>query len=201
MSALTLCAGVGLSACGDDEPSHSLVGYRPSGVQQVAAVAMTDASAGGAPFEFRADEGKLLIAYFGYTSCPDVCPTTLAMLKTALARLGDDADRVQLAMATIDPARDTAEVLTGYVQSFVPDAHAVRTDDAAVLREVTDAFGVSYMVTAGVDGSVEVAHSGAMYVVDDQGDLLLTWPFGVTADDVEGDLGVILGEIDARAEA
>jgi protein SCO1/2 len=196
-----IVASLALAACGDGESAHELVGYRPSGVQQVDTAAMLDGAAADAPFEFRADPGKVLVTYFGYTSCPDVCPTSLAMFKTAMNQLGEDASRVQLAMATIDPARDTSEILTGYVQSFVSDAHALRTDDDQVLREATDAFGVTFMVTANADGDIEVAHSGAMYVVDENGRLLLTWPFGITADDVAGDLELILGEIDAGAQA
>jgi cytochrome oxidase Cu insertion factor (SCO1/SenC/PrrC family) len=93
--------------------AHQLVGYRPSGAQVVDTVALEDASNGGAPFEFRAQPGELLVAYFGYTFCPDVCPTSLSMFKNALEQLGDDASAVELAMATIDPARDTAEVISG----------------------------------------------------------------------------------------
>lgn len=187
-----------LAACGDDEPAHQLVGFRPSAAQPVDVVALDDAANGGAPFEFRAEPGGLLVAYFGYTSCPDVCPTSLALLKSALTDLGDDADRIDLAMATVDPDRDTGEILTGYVQSFVDDAHALRTEDPDALRRVADAFGASYSVTTGDDGDVEVSHTGSMFLVDDQGDLVLTWPFGVQGDDVAADLEVILDEIDAR---
>jgi protein SCO1/2 len=189
----------GLAACGDDEPAHQLVGYRPSGVQQVDTAAMDDASNGDQPFEFRAQDGELLVVYFGYTFCPDVCPTSLSIFKNALSQIGDDAEKIDLAMATIDPARDTSEVISGYVQSFVPDAHGLRTDDDSVLREVTDVFGVTFMVTAAEDGGVEVAHSGAMYVVDDQGQMVLTWPFGVTADDVAGDLELLIDEMGRSA--
>lgn len=191
---------VGVTACGDDEPAHELVGYRPSGLQQVDTVAMDDASNGNQPFEFRANEGELLVVYFGYTFCPDVCPTSLSIFKNALSQLGDDAAKIDLAMATIDPARDTSEVISGYVQSFVPDAHGLRTDDDTVLREVTSTFGVTFMVTSNAEGEVEVAHSGAMYVVDDQGELVITWPFGITAEDVAADLEVLLDEAQ-RADA
>lgn len=194
-------ASLALAACGDGATPHELVGYRPSGVQQVDTAAMLDGASDDTPFEFRAEPGKVLVTYFGYTSCPDVCPTSLAMFKNAMTQLGEDASRVELAMATIDPARDTSEILTGYVQSFVSDAHALRTDDDQVLREATDAFGVTFMVTANAEGTVEVSHSGAMYVVDETGKLLLTWPFGITADDVAADLELILDEIDAGADA
>ncbi len=191
-----LAAGVllGLAACGGDDAAREYVGYRQSPGQQVGAASLPDASAEGADFAFAAEPGHLLIAYFGYTSCPDVCPTTLSGLRQALRDLGDDAARVDLAMVTIDPARDTDEILVGYVQSFVDGAHALRTTDDSALRAVTEAFGASYSVTTAADGAVEVAHSGAMYVVDPSGTVTLTWPFGVTSDDIRGDLAQLLAE-------
>lgn len=198
LAVAALLATGSLAGCGgDDGGDRTLVGYEPSGEQRVDTVSLPDASAGDAPFTFRADDGELLISYFGYTSCPDVCPTTLAALRNALRDLGDDADRVDVAMATIDPARDTGEVLTGYVQSFIPDAHALRTDDAAELRSASDVFGVSFGVETNESGEVEVSHSGSMYVVDDRGLVVLTWPFGVTSSDIERDLDILLDRADA----
>lgn len=130
--------------------------------------------------------------YFGYTSCPDVCPTTLADTRTALERLGDGPGRVNLAMATIDPDRDTDDVLSSYVRSFIPDAHALRTTDEAALRAAADVFGVSYSVTENADGETDVSHTGSLYAVDDQGNLLVSWPFGVTIDDLARDLEILL---------
>jgi protein SCO1/2 len=191
-----VAAGVllGLAGCGGDDATREYVGYRQSPGQQVGAASLPDASVEGAEFAFAAEPGHLLIAYFGYTSCPDVCPTTLSGLRQALRDLGDDAARVDLAMVTIDPARDTDDILVGYVQSFVDGAHALRTTDDSALRAVTEAFGASYSVTTAADGAVEVAHSGAMYVVDPSGTVTLTWPFGVTSDDIRGDLALLLEE-------
>ena len=132
-----------LAACGGDD--RQLVGLTRDPAPQVDAVDLPDVSNGGEPFQFRAPEGGLLVVYFGYTNCPDVCPTTMADLRTALGDIGDDADRVDVAMVTVDPARDTP-VLTDYVQSFVPDAHAIATDDQAALQSVAAPFGVSYEV-------------------------------------------------------
>ena len=129
--------------------------------------------------------------YFGYTNCPDVCPTTMADLRTALRQLGDDADRVDVAMVTIDPDRDTA-VLADYVGSFVEGGHALATDVADDLRAVADPFGVTYLVETNAAGEIEVAHSPQLYVVDDAGQLALTWQFGVAADDLAGDLEQLL---------
>ena len=191
-----VAAGVllGLAGCGGDDATREYIGYRQSPGQQVGAASLPDASAEGADFAFAAEPGHLLIAYFGYTSCPDVCPTTLSGLRQALRDLGDGAARVDLAMVTIDPARDTDDILVGYVQSFVDGAHALRTTDDSALRAVTEAFGASYSVTTAADGAVEVAHSGAMYVVDPSGTVTLTWPFGVTSDDIRGDLAQLLEE-------
>ena len=183
-------------ACGDDAPAaRELVGYRNVPGQAVGSISLPDVSNGGREMALRAAPGELLVTYFGFTSCPDVCPTTLADLRRALRDLGDDASKVDLAMVTVDPERDTAEVLTGYVQSFVPGAHALRTDDPAELRAAADAFGATYSVTAADDGRVDVTHSPAMYVVDPSGTVTLTWPFGVDADDLRLDLEALLAEV------
>jgi protein SCO1/2 len=155
-------------------------------------LALPDESAAGAPFPLRAPEGGLLLLYFGYTSCPDVCPTTLADIRTALQDLGGDADRVDLAMATVDPRRDTPEVLSGYVRSFVPGAHALRTEDDLVLSEAAALLGAAYEVTGGDDGGVDVVHTAHVYVLDDTGELLITWPFGTEPEDMTSDLRILL---------
>jgi protein SCO1/2 len=180
--AFTSCGGGG---------GRELVGYTIEPARQVDAVALPDVSRGGEPFALRAEPGGLLVVYFGYTNCPDVCPTTMADLRAALRQLGDDAGAVDVAMVTIDPDRDTA-VLADYVGSFVEGAHALATDDAADLRAVADPFGVSYLVETNASGEIEVAHSPQLYVVDDGGQLALTWQFGVAADDLAGDLGQLL---------
>src|SRR3990172_7649696 len=92
-----------LTACGSDTP------YVPAGLvrtpaPEVGDLSLPDSTAGGADFAFRAQPGGLLLLYFGYTSCPDICPTTLADLRTALRQVGEEfAARVDVAMATVDP--------------------------------------------------------------------------------------------------
>jgi protein SCO1/2 len=181
---------LGLTSCGGGE--RELVGYTLETAPQVDTVALPDVSRGGEPFELRARTGGLLVVYFGYTNCPDVCPTTMSDVRTALRQLGDDADRVDVAMITIDPDRDTA-VLADYVGSFIEGGHALATDVDADLRAVAEPFGVSYLVEASPAGEVEVAHSPQLYVVDDTGRLVLTWQFGVPADDIAGDIEQLLG--------
>lgn len=188
VAAVVFVAAVVLAACGGD---RDLVGYTLDPPPQVDVVALPDVSEGGEPFELRAPPADLLVVYFGYTNCPDVCPTTMADLRAALRELGDDADRVGVAMVTIDPDRDTA-VLADYVGSFIEGGHALATDVADDLRAVADRFGVSYLVTRNPAGEIEVTHSPQLYVVDDAGRLALTWQFGVTPDDIAGDLEQLL---------
>jgi protein SCO1/2 len=146
----------------------------------------------GNDIAFQADPGGLKIVFFGYTNCPDVCPTTLADLTVAMRKLpAADSARVDTVMVTVDPDRDL-DVLAGYVQSFLPHGQAGGTADPARLQAIADAFGVTYAVTTDDAGEVDVVHTGFVYVVDDQGRLVLTWPFGTTSDDMANDLEVLL---------
>ena len=186
---VTMLAAIVLSACGGG--STTLVGIERDPVAEVGNVSLPVAGS-GEDLAFVAPEDGVMVVYFGFTFCPDICPTTLADLSDALDDLGEDAERVEVVMATIDPDRDTDEVVTGYVQSFIPDAIAVRTDDQGVLREATNAFGADYIITEGDDGEPEVGHTTSLYAVDDEGNLVLYWPFGTTSEDIGSDLGVLL---------
>lgn len=189
-AAVLIVLALVVASCGGEEAQ--LAGSVRTPLPEVGGLTLPDAGRGGEPFAMRAADGGLLVMYFGYTSCPDVCPTTLADLRKAFRELGDDAAHIDLAMATVDPERDTDEVITGYVQSFIPGAHGLRTEDDALLSSVAGAFGAVYSVTEADDGDVEVVHSGQVYVIDDQGRLRVTWPFGMTAADMAGDLELLL---------
>lgn len=145
----------------------------------------------GAPFSFAADPGHLQLLYFGYLSCPDVCPTTLADLKVATEELGDAADRVDVAMVTIDPTRDEPANLRSYLDHFLPHATGLRLVEDTELRAVADAFGATYGIEL-VNGEPQVSHSAFVYVLDDAGRLLQQWPFGTPAEDMTADLHLLL---------
>jgi protein SCO1/2 len=120
--------------------------------------------------------GRAVMLYFGYTHCPDICPTTLANLASVLERLGTEADRVRILFVTVDPDRDSLPLLAEYVKNFAPQIDGLRgTPDqlAALARR----YRVVYSVTPAADGKpAEVSHSGAIYVFDRAGKARLLLP-------------------------
>lgn len=188
-----LVTGLVLAACGG-EPPRELSGFVREPVPEVDQVALPDLSRGGEEFAMRAEPGELLVVFFGFTNCPDICPMTLHDVRTALNRMDDaDAARVELAMVSVDPERDMP-VLVEYVQSFVADARALATTDEAVLRAAADPFGVTWLIETDDEGRTEVAHTSQSFVVDDTGSLVLTWQHGTSIDDYQADLEQLLAE-------
>jgi protein SCO1/2 len=197
---------LGAVACGSSSPtavkaaSTTLKGGQQTPQPQVGQYALPDASAGGAPLAMKAPPGGLLLVYFGYTNCPDICPGTLAGLRLALHKIGSEADKVQVAMVTVDPTRDTAAVLTEYLgHFFTKNVHALRTDDPNLLKAVAGAFGVQYEVAANAKGEEEVGHSALSFAVDDRGRIVDTWPYGFSEKDIASDLRLLLAREQARA--
>lgn len=186
----TLCVFV-LASCGSSGVSE-LRGYRPPTPKNSAGVFVTDAT-NGQPMELRADDGELLIVYFGYTHCPDVCPTTLVAVKNAKKRLGVNAENIDLAMITVDPNRDTADVLPRYLSSFTNKFHALVPSSEAELRSAEQAFDATSSVKV-VDGKVEVVHGGTCFVVDSSGNVVDEFPFGMDAESMAHDLKILLNE-------
>lgn len=182
-----------LTACGGD--SGTLVGLVRDEPLQVGSVSMTEERVGLEPrqFTFVAAPGELLVVFFGYTYCPDICPTSLADLRAALRRIGTDASLVDVAFVTIDPERDTIDRLDAFLASYVDRYHALRTLDEAELTRVKDAFLASSSVTIDENGQVEVSHTATAYVVDDTGRVVDEMPFGIGADGMENDLRILLG--------
>ena len=183
MAGLLLFAGL-LTGCSDSgEPWHAT---NMKGSMPDLSFAMTRASDGkevtAADFK-----GKVTLLYFGYTFCPDVCPTTLANVGAILRKLGDDADQVRVLFVTVDPNRDTLPVLKSYVKLFAPQIVGLRGNPdqlAALARR----YRVSYSVTPESNGKpYEVTHSSAVYVFDKTGALrLLISSLSTSKPDVDG---------------
>ncbi|HTI16269.1 MAG TPA: SCO family protein [Trinickia sp.] len=118
-------------------------------------------------------KGKAVILLVGYTHCPDVCPTTMAELSQAMQQLGPDAARVQVLFVTVDPARDTPEVLSQYVAAFNPSFIGLRPTDAQLAKVAKD-FRVYYAKVEGkTPDSYTMDHTAASYVFDPSGKLRL----------------------------
>jgi len=187
--ALLAVVVLALAACGESAP-RELTGYPRAPAPVVGELELPDLSNGGRPFALRAQPDELLVVYFGYTNCPDFCPTTLSDVRLARRQL-DDPSQVDVAMITIDPDRDLP-VLADYVGGFFPDGHALGTDDPALLAQVAAPFGMSYEVTTNADGEIEVGHRTDLYAIDDEGRLVLTWPFPTGKDDLAADFEQLL---------
>ena len=136
--------------------------------------------------------GKLVVLFFGYTQCPDFCPTTLAAMRETLGLLGDDAGKVQVLFVTLDPARDTAALLAEYVPAFHPGFVGLRGDEAttaAVARE----FKVFYSKQPGsTPDTYSVDHSTGSYAFDPQGRLRLLIRHGESPANIAADLKLLI---------
>jgi protein SCO1/2 len=134
--------------------------------------------ADGKPRSLADWKGKVTVVFFGYTQCPDVCPTTLAELAQIRKSLGTEGERLQTVFVTIDPERDTPEILKAYTANFGPGVVALRGNaeqTAAAAKE----FKVFYAKAAGkTPGSYSMDHSAASFVFDTTGRVRLYVPYG-----------------------
>lgn len=138
--------------------------------------------------------GKAVVLFFGYTHCPDVCPTTLADMAGVMRKLGKDAERVQVLFVTVDPERDTPAVLSQYVPAFDPRFLGLYGDLAATQRAAKE-FKIFFEKRAGsAPGAYAIDHSAQSYVLDPQGRLRLFVRQDRIADDLADDLRVLLGQ-------
>ncbi len=192
--ALTACGSSSGSAAKKPASTTKLQGLQQTPAPDVSTLALPDVTT-GQDLPFKAQPGQLLLVYFGYTSCPDICPGTLAGIKLALHKIGPDASKVAVAMATVDPERDTGPVLTDYLSHFFKTSHALRTDDPTLLKTVADGFGVQYEVAKNAKGEEEVGHSSLVFAVDENGKIIDAWPFGMSETVIASDLEILLAKV------
>ncbi len=136
----------------------------------------------GQPVHLSDLRGKVAVIFFGYTNCPDVCPTTLADFKRVKADLSDDASRVVFVFISVDGARDTPDRLAAYVGAFDPDFIGLTGDDATI-RTIAKDYGVFFqrVTTAADDPNYLVDHTASSFVVDPEGRLALVMPYQADA--------------------
>ncbi len=138
--------------------------------------------------------GKAVVLFFGYTQCPDVCPTTLSTMRDAMKLLGEDAKRVQVLFVTVDPARDTPALLAQYVPAFDSGFLGLYGDEKTIAALAKD-FKVFYAKQPGsTPGSYSIDHSTGSYAFDPQGKLRLLLRHGETPQNVAADLKLLLSE-------
>jgi protein SCO1/2 len=136
--------------------------------------------------------GKIVLLYFGYTICPDVCPTTLAELAKSRKLLGKDADQIQVIMVTVDPERDTLAALADYLTHFHPSFLGLSGTPDEIAQAATP-YGVFYekQESDSVLGYL-VNHTATVMVIDRQGYLRIVFPFGTPAEDIAADLQYLI---------
>lgn len=120
--------------------------------------------------------GKVAVVFFGYLHCPDVCPTTLADLSQVMGLLGKEADQVQVLFVTLDPERDTRELLQQYVPAFDPRFIGL-SGDARATAQTAQAFGVSYQKQSAKSGDYTIDHSAGTYLIAPDGRRVLLAPY------------------------
>jgi protein SCO1/2 len=149
----------------------------------------------GKPLSLADFKGKVVLLFFGYTHCPDVCPTTMAELAQVMQQLGADAKRVQVLFVTVDPARDTPQVLKQYVPAFNPTfigLYGNADATAAVAKEFHVVYQKQPDGGSGGPGDYTVDHSAGTYIYDPQGRLRLFAGYGVPVKDYVHDLKRLL---------
>lgn len=171
-------------------PPHTWTGMLMDPLAPVNDFSLT--AAGGKPVRISDFRGKLVALYFGYTYCPDVCPTTLAELAAGMRDLGADAQQVQVIFISVDPARDTPERLADYVANFDPSFIGI-TGSPEEIAAVATPLGIYYQAHEGTAATgYLVDHTATVMVLDRQGRLRLLLPFGTTGAQAASDLRALM---------
>lgn len=189
-----LCAAL-LTGCSDKPADATASGFASidiTGADYATGFQLTDHN--GQQRTLADFKGKVVVVFFGYTQCPDVCPTSLSELAEAKRLLGADGDKLQGLFISVDPARDTPEVMKQYMASFDPSFLALYTT-ADGLPELTKRFRVYYKKVDGqTPTSYTMDHSAGSYVYDKQGRMRLYTRYGSGAPALAGDVKKLLAE-------
>ncbi|MCS0616302.1 SCO family protein [Massilia kyonggiensis] len=183
---------VSLAAC-DKLPGKQKVSFQNTdvtGLDYAKGFALTDHT--GKPRTLADFKGKAVVVFFGYTQCPDVCPTTMAEMATVMQKLGPLADQVQVLFITLDPERDTQELLANYVPAFDKRFLGLRGTPEQTAKTAKE-FKVFYSKVPGTDpGSYTIDHTAGSYVFDRDGRLRLFIRHGQGPDPIVHDLRQLL---------
>ncbi|WP_442783415.1 SCO family protein [Collimonas fungivorans] len=196
-----LLTALSLTACGDKpagggqemtlSPANSaFTNTDVTGLGYARDFALTDHT--GKPRTLADYKGKAVVVFFGYTQCPDVCPTTMVEMANVMKELGPQASKVQVLFVTVDPERDTQELLSKYVPAFDPSFVGLYGDQAAT-DKVAKEFRVFYQKVPGkTPGSYTMDHTAGSYVFDPEGHIRLFVRHGQGPDPIAHDLKLLL---------
>ena len=177
-----------ITACGPSKPQFE--GVDITGANYAHEFHLIDA--GGKPRSLADYRGKEVVLFFGYTQCPDVCPTTMADLKTVMQTLGAQADRVQVLFVTLDPERDNPGLLAQYVPAFDPRFIGLYADEATTAQTAKE-FKVFYQrVPGATPNSYTLDHTAGTYVFDTEGRIRLFLRQGQSPNSIAHDLKQLL---------
>jgi protein SCO1/2 len=165
---------------------HGTVMQAPTRAPEMEGLVFAD----GTPVDMGDFRGDVVLIYFGYTHCPDVCPTTLNKAALARDQVGDD-DRVHVMMVSVDPERDDLESLGEYVTSFGDDFLGA-TGDISDIERVATEYGVFFARGDDTDTGYDVDHTASLLGIDTDGRLRIVWPTAVTVDDLAADIDELL---------
>ncbi|WP_354357999.1 SCO family protein [Variovorax boronicumulans] len=180
--------GVGLSACGEKKQSFTAVDI--TGADYAKDFSLKDAD--GKVRTMADFKGKVVVLFFGYAQCPDVCPTTMTEMAQVKQQLGKDADKLQVLFVTVDPARDTPEVMKAYMGAFDPNFVALIPTPDELVATAKD-FKVYYKKVEGkTPTSYSMDHSAASFVYDTQGRLRLYARYGAGVPSMVSDVKALL---------
>jgi protein SCO1/2 len=181
--------GLLLAAC-----AHQFSGVTPNPIGPAPDFALTDEN--GQPFQLSDLRGKWILLAYGYTHCPDVCPLTLSHLRDVKKSVDPNGDDVQVVFVTIDPERDTPDIMHKYVGHFdklFPQKFKGLSGTPAEIAAAAQPYHVKYekKETGSADG-YSMAHTAEVYLIDPQFDWQMTFPFGVTAEEIAADLQTLM---------
>lgn len=187
---LLLAASLLLAGCGEKSPPSAFMNTDVTGLDYAKDFSLKDFNG---KLRTLADfKGKVVVVFFGYTQCPDVCPTTLSDLAGAMKRLGPLADKVQVLFITVDPERDTPQLLAQYVPAFDPRFLGLAGDLAATEKVAKD-FKVFYQKVPGkAPGSYSMDHTAGLYIYDPVGRIRLFARNGEGVEPLVHDLRILL---------
>jgi protein SCO1/2 len=188
---LWLCCVLALTAC--EKPQSPKVPFANTditGLDYAKGFALTDHN--GKPRTLADFKGKVVVVFFGYTQCPDVCPTTLSELAGIKKALGSDAERLQVIFITLDPQRDTPELMAGFIPAFDSSFLGLWGEQALIDKVAKDFKVFAQKVPSKDSKSYTIDHTAGSYVFDDQGHIRLFVRHGQGVDGLQKDLQRLL---------